>query len=363
MNFCTIDYIDWFRVNWHDIKFDLATSGVHAVTQSDLGIRMDDLNFGKTLFFGHPDLVRNISKIYGVSEDEVLITSGSTHANYIACALLLKEGDEVIIEDPVYTPLLDLVKAFNCKIRPLERRFDEGYALDLDRLNEMVTGDTKLIVVTNLHNPSSAMTDENRFKALSQIASDNNVHVLSDEVYRDFMMEDAPAPFSTFTELGISTCSLSKFYGGGALRVGWALASPEIVDRGRKLNDYLTAVNSCAGESFGARILERRPWYVEKVKGITKTNYPIVKEWMEGRRDLEWVEPRYGVIAFPKILGGFDSMELATLLLEKYRTMISPGRFFGPEDHFRIGFGGEEDVVRGGLENLGSALDELGKKN
>jgi aspartate/methionine/tyrosine aminotransferase len=339
MDFRTIDYIDWFRINWHDIEFDLATSGVHAVTQSDLGIHMDDLNFGKTLFFGHPDLVRNVSEIYGVPPKEVLITSGSTHANYIACALLLNEGDKVIIEDPVYTPLLELVKAFNCKIKPWERRFDEGYELNLDRLNEMVTRDTKLIIATNIHNPSGAMTDERTFKALSEIAMDNGVHVLSDEVYRDFMMEDAPAPFSTLTELGISTCSLSKFYGGGALRVGWALADPDIVDRGRRLNDYLTAVNSCAGESFGAMILDRRPWYVDKV-----------------------VEPRYGVIAFPKILGDFDSMQLAELLLDRFRTMISPGRFFGPEDHFRIGFGGEEDMVRGGLEKLGLALDELGKE-
>jgi aspartate/methionine/tyrosine aminotransferase len=227
----------------------------------------------------------------------------------------------------------------------------------------MVTKDTKLIIATNLHNPSGIMTDENKFKALSEIARDNNVHVLSDEVYRDFMMEDAPPPFSTFTELGISTCSLSKFYGGGALRVGWALADPDIVDKGRKLNDYLTAVNSCAGESFGALILEKRNWYVDKVKNITKNNYPIVKEWMEGRSDLEWVEPRYGVIAFPKILGGFDSMKLAMLLLDKFRTMISPGRFFGPEDHFRIGFGGDEVMVKGGLETLGLALDELGKEN
>jgi aspartate/methionine/tyrosine aminotransferase len=84
---------------------------------------------------------------------------------------------------------------------------------------------------------------------------------------------------------------------------------------------------------------------------------------MEGRSDLEWVEPRYGVIAFPKILGGFDSMKLAMLLLDKFRTMISPGRFFGPEDHFRIGFGGEEGMIKGGLENLGLALDELGKED
>jgi aspartate/methionine/tyrosine aminotransferase len=361
MDFQTVDYIDWFRINWNDIKFDLATSGMHAVTQSDLDIHMDDLNFGKTLFYGDPQLVEQVSKIYGVDEDQVLITTGSTHANFVACTLLLKEGDEVIIEDPVYTPLLDLAKAFNCKIKRIERTFEKGYHLDIEKLNEMVSDDTKLIIATNLHNPSGAMSDHATFKALSEIAKDFNVHVLSDEVYRDFMMEDAPPPFSTFTDLGISTCSLSKFYGSGAIRVGWALCPPQLGDRARKLNDYITAVNSCAGEGYGALILKKREWFVNRVKEITKNNYPIVKNWIESRDDLEWVEPKYGLIAFPKILGNFGSMKLTEHLLEKYRTLISPGRFFGPEDHFRLGFGASEEILKGGLENLGLALDELGK--
>jgi aspartate/methionine/tyrosine aminotransferase len=359
MDFETVEYIDWFRINWHDIKFDLATSGLHAVTQKDLGVKMDDLNFGKTLFYGDPKLVELISEIYAIDEKEILVTTGSTHANFLLCTLLLKEGDEVIIEDPVYTPLLDLVAAFNCKIKRIKRRFEEGYKLNPERLNELVGKDTKMIIFTNLHNPSGTMTDLGTLKAISDIAADNKIHVLSDEVYRDFMMEDGPPPFSSLSESGISVCSLSKFYGGGALRVGWAMCDPDIAVQTRKLNDYVTAVNSCAGEGFGALILEHRKWFVEKIKGITERNYPIVKNWIKEREDLEWVEPKYGVIGFPRLKNQSDSMKLAEHLLTGYRTLISPGRFFGPEDHFRLGFGGDGKMLEKGLENLGLALDEM----
>jgi aspartate/methionine/tyrosine aminotransferase len=359
MDFETVEYIDWFRVNWKDIKYDLATSGMHAVTQKDLDIRLEDLDFGKTLFYGHPRLVELISEIYGVKQEEVLVTTGSTHANFLICTLLLKEGDEVIIEHPVYTPLLDLVKAFNCKIKFLERKFENGYQVNVNELNEEINKNTRLIIFTNLHNPSGTMTNLTTLKAVSEIAEDNQIHVLSDEVYRDFMMEDAPPIFSSLTKFGISNCSLSKFYGSGALRVGWAMCSPEMGERARKLNDYVTAVNSCAGEISGSQILEKRNWFVEKIKGITEINRPIIKEWMERRSDLEWVEPKYGVICFPRLKNGGDSMKLAEHLLDKYRTMISPGRFFGFEDHFRIGFGAEKDILKGGLENLGRALDDL----
>jgi aspartate/methionine/tyrosine aminotransferase len=361
MNFQTVDYIDWFRINWKDIDYDLATSGMHAVTQSDLNIKLEDLNFGKTLFYGYPQLVELISKIYGIDKNEVLVTTGSTHANFLVCSLLLKEGDEVIIEHPVYTPLLDLVSAFNCNIKYLERSFEEGYELNIDRLKEMVSTKTKMIIFTNLHNPSGVMTDFKVLKSLRDIAEDYNINVLSDEVYRDFMIEEAPPVFSSLTKLGISQCSLSKFYGSGAIRVGWAMCSPEMGEQARKLNDYVTAVNSAAGENFGALILENRQWFVEKLKAITEINRPIIREWMEGRSDLEWVEPKYGVICFPKLKNGGDSMKLADYLLEKYRTLISPGQFFGCKDHFRIGFGGDEDNLRDGLENLGIALDEFQK--
>lgn len=360
MDFQTVEYIDWFRNYWHDIEHDLAISGIHPVSQSELNILIDDLNFGKTYFYGYPRLVELISEIYGVEKNEILVTSGSTQANFLICSLLISEGNEVIVEHPVYTPLLDVVRLFKPKVKLLERRFEEGYKFNVERLNEMVNRNTKLIVFTNIHNPSGNIMDIDTLKSIAEIANDNDIFVLSDEVYRDFMLDDAPPIFSSLTELGISTCSLSKFYGAGALRVGWAMCKPELVDKARKLNDYILVTNSCAGELYGALILEKRNWFVDKVKEITSRNSPIVKTWVEGREDLEWVAPRCGVIGFPRLLKNVDSMELTELLLKKYGTLISPGMFFGAEKHIRIGFGGDENILRKGLENVGLALDELG---
>jgi aspartate/methionine/tyrosine aminotransferase len=360
MDFQRIEYIDWFRNYWHDIDYDLATSGIQAVTQKELSIHIDDLNLGKTLFYGHPKLVEQISKIYGVEKDRILITSGSTQANYLFCALLLSLGDEVIVEHPVYTPLLDVVKLFTPNVKFLERKFEEGYKLNVERLNEMTSKNTKMMVFTNLHNPSSNVMDSETLKSVAQIAEDNEVFVLSDEVYRDFMMEDAPPIFSSFTDYGISTCSLSKFYGSGALRIGWAMCRPELVKKAMLLNDYLLVTNSCAGELYGAMVLEKRKWLLDKVKGTTSRNFPIVKKWIEERDDLEWVEPKYGVIAFPRLLKEIDTMELTEHLLRNYRTLISPGQFFGAKRHIRIGYGQDTYKLEKGLENLGSALDELG---
>lgn len=360
MDFETVQYIDWFRENWHGIKFDMGTSGVHGVTNRQLNLDMGELNLGKTLFFGHSGLVDCISEIYGAEKNEILVTSGSTYGNYLACALHLSPGDEVIVEHPVYTPLLDVVKLFGAKVRFIERRFEDGYRLDVDELSTMVTKDTGMIVVTNLHNPSGVHMDIDTVKGISEIAEDTQTYVLSDEVYRDFILDDAAPVLSSLTGYGISTCSLSKFYGAGALRIGWLTCSSEMTTRARRMNDYLAVTPSCAGETYAAQILEKRDWFVERVREITANNYPIVRKWLRGREDLHVVLPSYGFIVFPRSINNIDSMKLAELLLSKYSTILSPGRFFGEEGHFRLGIGGEADSLRGALENLGAALDELG---
>lgn len=360
MEFQTIQYIDWFRDYWHDIEYDLATSGVHSIGQKELDIPVDDLNLGKTLFYGDMRLLEQISELHGVEKNEILITSGATHANYLICALLINEGDEVIVEHPVYTPLLDVVRLFKPKIKRLKRRFDEGYSVNVKQLNDMIGENTKMVVLTDLHNPSGALMDKDTLNALSEMADDTQTYFLVDEVYRDFMPEEGHKTFSLLTEYGITTRSLSKFYGTGALRIGWAMCDYELIERMRKINDYLLVTNSCASEALAALILKRRDWFVDKVKNITSRNYPIVESWIENRDDLECVLPKYGLIVFPRLKRDVDSMNLTELLLKKYRTLISPGKFFGAERHFRIGLGGDSEKLEKGLENIGLALDEFG---
>jgi aspartate/methionine/tyrosine aminotransferase len=355
-----MDYIDWFRNHWYDIDYDLATSGLHSVSQSELNIALEELNFGQTLLYGHPRLVELISEIYGMDKKEILTTSGATHANFLICAHLIEEGDEVIVEHPVYTPLLDAISACKAKVRLLERKYEEGYELNVNRLNEMVSKNTKMVVITNLHNPSGMWMDQKTLKAVGEIADDTRTYVLSDEVYKDFMLKDMPPTLSSLTQFGITTGSLSKFYGAGGLRVGWTTCSPSIIDKLRKLNDYLLVANSNAAENYGALILENRRYFGEKVKKTISRNYPIVDEWVKTSEDLEWVAPKYGVIGFPRLLTNINSMKLAELLLKKFRTMLPPGRFFGEDNHIRIGFGGDEEMLKKGLENIGLAMDEMG---
>ena len=71
------------------------------------------------------------------------------------------------------------------------------------------------------------------------------------------------------------------------------MCQPELVDRARKLNDYILASNSCSGEHLGAMILKKRDWFITKVKKIMEINFPIINKWINERDDLEWIAPKY----------------------------------------------------------------------
>ncbi len=105
--------------------------------------------------------------------------------------------------------------------------------------------------------------------------------------------------------------------------------------------------------------VEKRDWFVDRAETLISKNFPIVKKWVDERGDLSWLPPRYGVMAFLRVKKDLDSMKFVQLLKNKYRTLVSPGRFFDCENHIRIGFGGDTEKLKSGLEKVGLALDEI----
>ncbi len=359
MKLGNVDYLDWYINTCQDIEYDLALSSMPPVTQKDIGAFVDDLNFGEVIHDGNPRLIECISNIFGVDQKGILITCGTTHANFLVCASLLSVGDEVVVENPVYTPILDLIRSFDLKIKKLEREFREGFKINPDKLNEIVSKDTRLIILTNLHNPSGAVTEEKTLRAIAEIAEDAGSYTLSDEVYREFMLDDTPPVMSSVSQRCVSTYSLSKFYGAGTLRLGWITGTPELKERVRKINLNIIITNNVASEYFATVILENRKWFIKRVKKVREINFPIVEEWVNSRKDLDWVAPKYGVMAFLKVLKPISSIQLSDRLLNEHRTMISPGHFFGADNYIRIGFSGDSMKLTIGLENLGRVLDDL----
>lgn len=351
------EYMHWAKTRSR-ARFNLATSGLDNLPIDALDVRVSDLEITGPGGYGSEPLIDALAKRYRVESANVVLAAGTSFANHLAMATVLNPGDEALIESPGYEPILAVARYLGADVKFFERRFEDDFRLVPSEIEKRISPRTRLIVTTNLHNPSGVLTDEATLKQVGEIARNNNARVLVDEVYLEMLFQDPPpTAFHLGTEF-IVTSSLTKAYGLSGLRCGWVFAEPGLAQRMWRLNDLYAASPVHAGERLSLLALQQLPGIAERSQRRLDENRQLLNDFLDSRKDLEAVRPRVGSIMFPRITTG-DPEQLFAVLREKYETSVVPGRFFQMNNHFRIGLGVERDVLVEGLKRLGAALDQI----
>ena len=347
-------YMQWAKTHLQ-ARFNLASSGLEPYPLAKLPVKIEDLELTGPSFYGYEPLQKALAKKCGVSSDCVVAAAGTAMANHLAMAATLKHGDEVLIEQPAYELLASTAQYLGADVRRFVRSFDNGFRLDPDEIARQTSTRTRLIVLTNLHNPSSALVQNETLKQVGEIARRVGALVLVDEVYLDALFEDAPATAFHLGEEFITTNSLTKVYGLSGLRCGWILAEPSLAKKMWYLNDLFGVIPAHAAERLSCIALENLDEIAAHAHRLLETNKHLLNAFFKSRDDLDWTLHKFGTVSFPRLKkGNVDS--LCTLLAEKYETSIVPGKFFDMPQHFRIGIGCETATLTEGLARLGKAL-------
>lgn len=350
-------YLEWAKLR-SAAKYNLATSGLDGFPLAQLPVRIEDLEISIGGSYGYPQLQDRLARKNGISPESVVAANGTSMANHLAMAALLEPGDEVLIEQPTYEPLLTVAAYLGAAVRRFPRRFEDEFQLDPREVERHMTPRTRLVVVTNLHNPSGARTTDSRLRLIGEIAQSRGAQVLVDEVYLDACFD--PHAGSAF-HLGhnfIVTSSLTKAFGLSGLRCGWVLAPPPLAERMWRMNDLFGVIPAHVAELLSVFALDNLKEIEAYARTRLQTNRPILQQFLGSRRDLKAIGADAGTIAFPQLASGKVDA-LCQLLREKYDTAVVPGRFFEMPDHFRIGIGGKTELLEEALKRLGKALDEI----
>src|SRR5438046_4608258 len=143
------------------VKYDLALSGILNLPFAELAAKIADLDLNGDNAYGYRPLVDGLAAHCKVAPESVVTISGGTSmANHLAMAALVEHGDEILIEEPTYEPILAVAKYFGAQIKRFARAFENGYRVDVDEVAKQITPRTRLIALTNMHNPSSVLVDE-----------------------------------------------------------------------------------------------------------------------------------------------------------------------------------------------------------
>ena len=351
-------YLEWARSHGN-IKYSLALSGVPPVDVSLLSPSADDFTMVADNEYGWLPLVERIARRYGVNPDNVVLAHGTSMANHLACASLAEPGDHVLIEWPVYDPLVAVPRYLDCEVSFVERRAEDGYALDVASVGRAVTPRTQLVVLSNLHNPTGAVINRTELESLAQLADSRDFYVLIDEVYLEWNYGIGNDPeirsAINISPRFVTTRSLTKVFGLAALRAGWILADAPLATRMRRLNGLFASSMSHPAERLAARALDNAEMLLDQQRKRVDKNRSIVEKFIESQSRLSWIAPVAGTVGFVRLEGG--DVDWLNERLEANDSLIAPGRFFGVDDHFRIGFGMEQAHLEEGLNRLEAALN------
>lgn len=323
----------------------------------DLRVSLDDLELTDGEY-GYEPLITRIGKRYRVANESIVTAAGTTFANHLAMAALVKPGDEVLFESPAYEPMLAAVQYLGADVKRFTRRFEDEFQVLPEEVESQITSNTRLIVLTNLHNPSGALTDDTTLKQIGEIARGAGARVLVDEVYIETLFEESPRTAFHLGNEFVITSSLTKAFGLSGLRCGWIFAEPELAEKMWLLNDLFAATPVHAGERLSVVALDQLSELGERAKTLLDHNRRLLNEFLDTREELETIRPEFGTVMFPRVRNG-KADELCRVLREKYETSVVPGSFFELPAHFRLGIAVSSDVLEEGLARLGATLDEI----
>ena len=350
-------YMNWAK-ELSRARFNLATSGLANLKLEELQVSLADLQITGEAGYGYQPLIQSLADRYQVDAGCVLTAAGTSFANHLALAALINPGDEILLESPAYEPLLATARYLGAEVKRFERKFADGFRISPAEIERNLTPRTRLIVITNFHNPSGVLTEDRTLREVGELANRRDARVLVDEVYLQMLFAEPPRTAFHLGDQFIVTSSLTKAFGLSGLRCGWILAEPELAKRMWLLNDLFAASPVHAGERLSVVALKQLAAIAERAQARLDRNRQLLNQFLDTRNDLEAVRPPFGSIMFPRVKQG-TAERLCNLLREKYETSVVPGSFFEMPDHFRVGLGGDSETLAAGLERLGSALDEL----
>jgi aspartate/methionine/tyrosine aminotransferase len=348
------DYMHWSKTQSR-ARFNLATSGVAPFPLRELPVRLETLEINGDYGYGYAPLQKAIATHHGVDPDCVVECAGTSMANHLAMAAILEPGDEVLIEHPAYGPILDVALYLGAEVKRFPRIKETDWAIDPVAVVHYLTPKTRLIVITNLHNPTSALTPDSVLREVGEIARSIGALVLVDEVYLDAVYERTPRTSFRLGPEFVVTSSLTKVYGVSGLRCGWVLAHPDLAWKMRRLNDLYSATPVHPGLLLDVAAFKHLNRLREKARRIVDADRKLLRDFLRQQPAFSAVWTDWGTTSFVQLRDG-NADDFLERLRSEFETSAVPGRYFEMPDHFRIGMGVNTEMFAEGLNRISQAI-------
>lgn len=361
--FPPLEYLEWMRGR--------PEAALHDLGASDLRGNRDSGTVVPEAVASRPDPPAGVTvetllaTAYGVEPEHVLVTAGASHANFLAEAALLgrtpkPEKRTVFVEEPGYEPLVKTPRALGATVDRFARESDSEYAVEPERLEETLTDETALVILTNRHNPSGQLTRREILGEVAAVVADAGARLLVDEVYAPYSTDGSgDGPFGGVTACGLEetlvTGSLTKFFGRGDIQIGWLIGDPEIVAEARQIMEHVPTVGG-VNRAMARRLLYDQEAIAAESRELLAGHADRLQRFVTERPHLSgpvFDGSTFGFLKHDRMDGDAIAERAA-----QAGVLVVPGRFFDEPDRFRMSLGRAETDTEAALRAFGDVLDE-----
>jgi aspartate/methionine/tyrosine aminotransferase len=355
--FAPTEYLRWAMKSYGDVGFDLGSSGISGAEKPAL-----DLPAELESFAAWGELRARIAAYNGVAVEESLPAFGTSHALWVAYASLVAPGDEVLVERVGYEPVHRIAEGVGARVTWFDRSAQTSFALDPASVAHAITPRTRVVALSNLHNPSGVRADDAALREIARIAQTHGAHVLVDEVYAPFdSLCDARGVWGkSARHLApniVAVGSLTKCYGLGAHRVGWVLGPRDVIARGEDALIASVGHAPLPWMAIAVRAFERLPAFAEWSRASFAGKRARVEAWVAARQHLAWSAPREGLfgVAIDTRTSG-DITERIERGIRDHDVIVAPGAYFGAPNGFRLAWSLDASKLDEALARLDRVL-------
>ncbi|MFX1309067.1 MAG: pyridoxal phosphate-dependent aminotransferase [Promethearchaeota archaeon] len=319
---------------------------------------------------GVPDLLKliesKLSKVNKINvnwKDNIIVTNGASQAITLAFASIFNPGDELLISSPNFVSYFYCASFFGVKVREIERNKD--FSINIEGIKKAITNRTKAMLINSPNNPTGHALSLKELKELVDIIIENDLYLITDEVYEYYIYDGlkhiSPASLDSMFERTITVNAMSKLFSATGFRLGYAVASKEIIDLMEKFHQYTIAGTNHAAQ-YG---------YIEALKMGTDF-FKEIWQSFDNRRNLvynrlkeigfEIIKPHGAFYVMPSTKNfNLTGNEFSQKLMNEQAVAVVPGEIFGSySDHMiRISYATEIEKIKEAMTRIEKFVQEL----
>ncbi len=296
--------------------------------------------------------------------DQILVLPGAKPGLYFSLISTIQKGDEVIYQNPCFFTFDSMVGYMGARKVQVPLYEENEFRMTPEDIQKRITENTKMIIINSPQNPTGAVLTKNDIKAIAQMAEDNDIYILSDEIYSkmyyDGLKHNSPSYLDECNERTIIIDGFSKAYSMTGWRLGYAIAPEDIIhEMELLLADAISCTTSFAQKGAVEALRGPQDFTKMMMEEFTKRRNAVVEGINEEVPGMSCIYPKGAFYAFPNIKEtGMSSEEVAKYMLNEAGVALLPGTAFGSqgEGFLRISYAQSLDMIDKGIERMKKAM-------